>query len=121
MDTDFQEQAIPQDASEEVDLLDKKMRKGLDSPVSFLMRKDPDLTRDEAKRKILDNIEDWAMLVVATRTLNAPMGADVSNPGRTPQENGAANQPSEPMQSDSPSGNDPNGDTQMTAEERMSS
>ena len=33
---DFQEQAVPADAGEEVDLLDKKMRKGLDSPIDYL-------------------------------------------------------------------------------------
>jgi len=88
---DFQEQAAPADASEEVDLLDKKMRKGLDSPVDFVMRKDPDLTRDDAKKKILDNLEDFAMLVVAQRALNMPGDADAGTPGKTAQENGADN------------------------------
>lgn len=86
---DFQEQAIPLDASEEVDLLDKKMRKGLDSPVTFVMRKDPDKTRDQAKKFILDNLEDFGMLVLASRVLNAPADADAANPGKSPQQNGA--------------------------------
>jgi hypothetical protein len=79
------------DASEEVDLLDKKMRKGLDSPVAYVMRKDPDKTRDQAKQFILDNLEDFAMLVLASRALNAPADADPEDPGRSPQENGADN------------------------------
>jgi hypothetical protein len=87
---DFQEQAAPADASEEVALLDTKMRKGLDSPVDFVMRKDPDLTRDAAKQKILDNLGDFAMLVIAQRALNMPGDADAGNPGKSPQQNGAA-------------------------------
>ncbi len=114
-DVDFQEQAIPQDASEEVDLLDKKMRKGLDSPVTFLMRKDPDLTRDEAKKKILDNLQDFSMLVIAVRALNAPADGDAFEPGRSPQENGANNAPKKTGESDAPKGNDAGGDTQATA------
>ena len=114
MDVDYQEQAIPQDASEEVDLLDKKMRKGLDSPVSFMMRKDPDLTRDEAKQKILDNLEDFGMLVMAARALNAPAGGDAFEPGRSPQENGADNAEKMPGKSDAPQ-NDEGGDTQASA------
>lgn len=114
MDVDFQEQAIPQDANEEVDLLDKKMRKGLDSPVSFMMRKDPDLTRDEAKTKILDNLEDFAMLVVAVRALNAPADGDAFEPGKSPQENGADNAKKMPGKSDAPM-NDEGGDTQASA------
>ncbi len=113
MDVDFQEQAIPQDAMEEVDLLDKKMRKGLDSPVSFMQRKDPDLTRDEAKQRILDNLEDWGMLVLAARALNAPGDADAMNTGATPQENGANNAPKQPGVSDARQ-NDPAGDTEMS-------
>lgn len=97
---DFQEQAIPMDASEEVDLLDKKMRKGLDSPVAYVMRKDPDKTRDQAKQFILDNLEDFAMLVLASRALNAPSDADPEDPGRSPQENGADNAPTGGNRSD---------------------
>ena len=88
---DFQEQAIPQDPNAAVDLLDKKMRKGLDSPVDFVMRDDPDLTRDQAITKIMDNLADFSMLVLAARALNIPTGGDASNPGRSPEENGADN------------------------------
>jgi len=93
MRVDFQEQAVPADAAEEVALLDVKMRKGLDSPVDFVMRKDSDLTRDDAKRKILDNLADFSMLVLAQRALNMP--SDGSE-GRSPQANGADNAPRNP-------------------------
>ena len=90
---DFQEQAIPADAGEEVSLLDEKMRKGLDSPVAFVMRKDPDLTRDDAISFIMSNLNDFAMLVLAQRTLNMPSGADAAETGMSPQENGAMGGP----------------------------
>lgn len=97
---DFQEQAVPADAAEEVALLDVKMRKGLDSPVDFVMRKDPDLTRELAIKKILDNLSDFAMLVLAQRALNMPGDADAGSPGMSPQENGAANAERQPQPSD---------------------
>lgn len=90
---DFQEQAMPMDAAEEVTLLDEKMRKGLDSPVAYMMRKDPDLTRELAIKQILDNLQDYAMLIVAVRALNVPANGDAGNPGQSPQENGAMGGP----------------------------
>lgn len=89
---DFQEQAIPLDAGEEVDLLDKTMRMGLDSPVSYMMRKDPDLNRERAEKRIQENLADYAKLVEQARRLNAPKDADAANPGKSPEENGADNQ-----------------------------
>jgi hypothetical protein len=68
------------------------MRRGLDSPVSFVMRKDPDLTREQANAFIVKNLADFAVLVMASRELNVPKGADAENPGKTPEENGADNQ-----------------------------
>lgn len=93
LDVDFQEQAIPQDAAEELDLLDKKMRLGLDSVIAYVMRKDPDKTPDEAKKFVLDNLEVFALLVKTQRALNMPADADAANPGQSPQENGADNHP----------------------------
>lgn len=93
MRIDFQEQAIPTDAAEGVDLLDKKMHLGLDSPIAYLMRNDPDLTREDAKAQLLDNLEDYANLIVSVRALNVPAKGDAANPGKTPEENGADNQP----------------------------
>jgi hypothetical protein len=93
---DFQEQGIPLDAMEEVDLLDKKMRKGLDSPITFLMRKDPDLDRTGALKLMKDNLRDFAIQVELVRALNAPADADAENPGKSPQENGADNDKKDP-------------------------
>jgi hypothetical protein len=112
---DFQEQTLPQDANEEVDLLDSKMRKGLDSPVSFLMRKDPDLTRDDAVTLLKANLTDFAALVMWQRALNAPADADAAKPGKTPQENGAANEEKQPGESDAPQGNEEGGDVSKGA------
>lgn len=93
MRVDFQEQAIPQDAAEEVALLDEKMRKGLDSPVAYVMRKDPDLDREGAIKFILDNLSDFAMLITSVRALNVPGDGDAANPGQSPQQNGAMGGP----------------------------
>lgn len=109
--TDFQEQSIPQDANEEVDLLDKKMRKGLDSPVAFLMRKDPDLSREDAVALLKNNLTDFAALIQWVRALNVSGDADAANPGATPQQNGANNAPAQPQQSDAPNGHESGGDT----------
>jgi hypothetical protein len=98
MSVDFQEQAIPLDAGEEVDLLDKKMRKGLDSPISYLMRKDPDLDREKAVALMKENLRDFAGLVQWVRALNVPGDADAENPGKTPEENGKDNAPKDDEQ-----------------------
>ena len=88
---DHAEQMVPADAAEEVALLKENLRLGLDSVVSFLMRKDPDLTREEAVSLIQSNVRDWAMLVVWLRALNTPAAGDVTASGPTPQQNGAQN------------------------------
>jgi hypothetical protein len=85
---DYQEQALPQDPAEELSLLRDKMKMGLDSPVLFLMRKDSDLSRKNAIARIQSNLRDWAMLVLWSRALNAPQGADAEEAGASPEENG---------------------------------
>jgi hypothetical protein len=97
---DFQEQAIPLDAMEEVDLLDAKMRKGLDSPISYLMRKDPDLDRNGALELLKNNLRDFAIQVELVRSLNASPDTDAEKPGKTPQENGADNAKKDADESD---------------------
>ncbi len=89
---DYQEQAIPSDAVEEVSLLRDKMKMGLDSPVTFLMRKDSDLDRKAATKLIEGNLRDYAVLMKLVRALNMPADGDAENPGKSPQENGASNQ-----------------------------
>jgi len=108
MRIDFSEQAIPQDAAEEVSLLDEKMRKGLDSPVAYLMRKDPDLDRERAVMLLKSNLADFAALVQWVRALNVPSGGDGGDPGQSPQQNGADNAPKSTP-------HDPGGDTQATS------
>lgn len=86
---DHAEQMVPADAGEEIALLKEKLRLGLDSPVAYMMRKDPDLSRELAIQQIQSNVRDWAMLVVWLRMLNTPTGGDITASGQSPQDNGA--------------------------------
>jgi len=88
---DFSEQTIAMDAADEVALLSEKVRLGLDSPIKYLMRKDPDLDRDAAEETLNENIDDWARVVVLVRALNAPANGDVTEPGSDPHVNGVNN------------------------------
>ena len=81
---DHQEQAIPQDAVEEVELLDIKIRLGLDSAVAYLMRRDPDLSKDEALSQLKQNTAWRGIMVMMMRSLNLPAGGD---PNAEPQIN----------------------------------
>jgi hypothetical protein len=91
---DYQEQSMPQDAGEKLALLKDKMKMGLDSPIKYFMREDTDKSREEAVAEMRANLEDFGDLIQWQRQLNAPADADAENPGKSPQENGAANQPS---------------------------
>lgn len=93
MRMDYQEQAIPADAAEKVALLEAKQRLGLDSAVAYLMREDPDLSRDAATALLVSNFRDWARLIDMQRRLNAPADAGVNGPGQSPEKNGADNAP----------------------------
>ena len=93
MRLDYQEQSLPQDAAEKVALMREKSKLGLDSPVKFLQREDPDLSREDAIAEIMSNQRDYALVIEMVRALNMPANADAENPGRTPQQNGADNQP----------------------------
>lgn len=88
---DYQEQSLPQDAGEKVALLRDKMKMGLDSPLAYLQREDPDLDRKAAQTLLMMNLRDYAALIVMVRALNAPADADAEDPGKSPQENGADN------------------------------
>jgi hypothetical protein len=91
LEVDHQEQAVPVDAAQELALLDSKVRMGLDSPVAYLMRKDPDLTYEDAVDKITANLADWAMLITMLRRLNMPSNANAANPGNDPNNPAAQN------------------------------
>lgn len=106
---DFQEQAIPQDAAEKVALLRDKMRYGLDSPVAFVMRENPDFSREEAIAWIQANLRDFALVILLVRALNAPADGSADNPGQSAQDNGAMGGPND--SSGQPAGYLASGDT----------
>lgn len=89
MRVDFQEQTIPLDAAEELSLLRELMKLGLDSPVKYYMRKNPDASRADAIAAIRENLTEYAIVILAVRSLNAPLGGDADNAGQSPQQNGA--------------------------------
>jgi hypothetical protein len=91
MRTDYQEQAMPEDAREKLDLLRELMKLGLASPVDYARWHNPDLTHDEAVAWMKKNLADYAALIVWIRALNIPAEGDASNPGKTPEQNGADN------------------------------
>lgn len=88
MRTDFQEQAMPEDAREKLDLMRELMKFGLASPLDYARALNPDLTREEARKWILKNLAEYAALIVWIRALNIPGDADASNPGKSPEANG---------------------------------
>ncbi len=91
MRTDYQEQSMPQDPAEKVALLRDKSRMGLDNPIAFLMREDPDLTQDDAVTLLKKNLLFYGNVIAWARALNAPADADAETPGKSPEENGADN------------------------------
>jgi hypothetical protein len=91
MKVDHTEQALPQDAIEELQLLKDKMSMGLDSPLAYLKRKDPDLDDAGAIDQMRKNLKEWTVMIMLVRSLNIPADGDANSPGRSPQENGADN------------------------------
>jgi hypothetical protein len=88
---DHQEITLPQDPNEEIDLLDKKMRLGLDSVRAYLKRKDPSLTDEQADAIIERNLTVYSRLILKVRALNIPANANAKDPGQNPEQNGAQN------------------------------
>jgi hypothetical protein len=86
---DHQEQGVPADAAAEIAQLRDETKLGLSSPIKHLMRKDPDLSREDAIEEIRENLRDYGLVVEMYRALNVPEGADASQPGQTAQQNGA--------------------------------
>lgn len=95
LEIDFQEIAVPSDASEEFELYKAKMREGLDNPLAFLRRQDPDLTRDGALEVLKDNLIVNANVIDMLRSMNMSRDANVEDPGKSPEENGADNESEE--------------------------
>jgi hypothetical protein len=92
---DFQEQTIPADATEEMGLLKDRIGYGLDSPVKYLQRKNPDLSKDQVLELIDENLQEYSTVITKVRALNMPAGANADNPGNSAEENGANNAPSD--------------------------
>jgi hypothetical protein len=88
MKVDHSKMALPQDPTEEVALLQLEMRVGADSPVRYVMRKDPDMSREDAVAFINSNLADFSDLIKEIRALNIPADATAANPGNDPQING---------------------------------
>jgi hypothetical protein len=87
--SDFREQGLPQDPKSEVDLLTERMRKGLETPIDYLMRHDPDLTEETALIKLRKTLVLNSMIWEMQRRLNMPANADAQDPGQSPEQNGA--------------------------------
>lgn len=76
------------DPQKALDVLERGVKLGVDSPAQFLLRENPDIKDyDAAWTWIQRNIDDRAKLVEKMRELNMP--AEPGAPGATPQENGA--------------------------------
>lgn len=103
---DFSEQTLPLDESAAVALLKEKAAMGLDSPVAFLMRKDPDLTEVTAMELLRKNIANRAIVVELARSLNIANDASVENPGNSPLQNGVNNFASDGARSGNQNGNE---------------
>ena len=75
------------DPQKNLDVLEKGIKLGVDSPAQFLLREQPDLRSEkEAWEVINKNIEDRARLVKEMRALNMP--ADPTQVGNDPRVNG---------------------------------
>ena len=86
--TDFAELALKNDARDEFDLFIEKMPKGLDNPVDFIRRQNPELSKKAAWAEFLRNIEINTEAFKKMRALNLPQDGDAQNLGNTPEENG---------------------------------
>jgi len=72
---DFGEAQTPLTPTEELVLFEKERAAGLDNTVSFLMRRNPDLTEDDARNQILANIEAETWRVGQMKQLMAISGS----------------------------------------------
>lgn len=88
MRIDYQEQAVPQDAQEKLALHIEKTKRGLDSPIAYLLREDPDLSREDAITLLKRNLTDFGAYMTWIRGLNLPMDGNAENPGKDPKQNG---------------------------------
>lgn len=86
---DFHEQAIPTDPIEEMDLFERRMNRGIDDPIQYLMRKNTDWTYDEAKAHLEKSVSVAMWFFSLLRAANLSMTATPANPGQPAEQNGA--------------------------------
>lgn len=86
---DFHEQALPTDPIEEMDLLDRRMNRGLDNPIDWYQRKNPDASYDESKAFVVKNMAVVMWFFALLRGANISTSDTPESPGKTPEENGA--------------------------------
>lgn len=73
----FSEGATKPSEADDLTLFERRKKHGLDNAEDYLMRRDPDLTREDAREIIADNIEICTELQVLMRPMNAVSGADL--------------------------------------------
>ena len=73
-----------------LEILDRGVRLGVDSPVDWLLRTDREIvTREEAEARLRRNAEDRAMVVELMRRLNTPAETNTYEVPPSPEQNGA--------------------------------
>lgn len=73
---DFDEGATPLGQADDLTIHERKTTANLDNPYSYLMRKNPDMTLDDARAEVAMNIEVNTEVQRLTRPMNAISGAD---------------------------------------------
>lgn len=84
----FRDPALPMDPQKEFDLYREKSKQGLDDPLAYLMREDPDLDELAAKERLDRHRQIVAEHIEQLAARNLARDADLENPGRTPEANG---------------------------------
>jgi len=80
MQMDYQEPQVVTDIKEEYDLEKAKWEDGTSSPVLYVMRKNPEMTEDDAKEFIGKNMDDMAELFEAKASLIIGQDDEDRNP-----------------------------------------
>ena len=86
---DFHEQEVPTDPLEEMDLFDRRCNRGLDNPIAWLMRKDTDLSAEDAASRFSTNVAVTGALFHLLRVKNLSLTAGADEPGKDAAGNGA--------------------------------
>lgn len=84
----FRDPALPMDPQKEFDLYREKSKQGLDDPLAYLMREDPDLDEAAAKERLDRHRQIVAEHIEQLAARNLARDADLESPGLTPESNG---------------------------------